>query len=86
MAIWIQAGSRLRQRGFEGLLKRYLVTLDDEGRVDLHGICSTAGLGGTPYRDGSYEYYIGEPIITNNLHGVGAFLNAAIELEMVVTG
>lgn len=67
-------------RGFEGLLK-HLVTVDDEGRVDLHGICSTAGLGGTPYRDGSFEYYAGEPIITNNLHGVGAFLNAAVELE-----
>lgn len=72
-------------RSFDGLLK-HLVTLDDEGRVDLHGICSTAGLGGTPYRDGSFEYYIGEPIITNNLHGVGAFLNAAIELETVTAG
>lgn len=72
-------------RAFAGLLK-HLVTLDDEGRLDLHGICSTAGLGGTPYRDGSYEYYIGEPIITNNLHGVGAFLNAAVELELATAG
>lgn len=67
-------------RGFDGLLK-HLVTFDDEGRIDLHGICATAGLGGTPYRDGSFAYYVGEPIITNNLHGVGALLLAAIELE-----
>ncbi|MCI0395240.1 MAG: glycoside hydrolase family 88 protein [Chloroflexi bacterium] len=71
-------------RGFNGLLN-HLVTLDDEGRIDLHGICSTAGLGGNPYRDGSFEYYVGEPVITNNLHGVGAFLNAAIELESALT-
>jgi unsaturated rhamnogalacturonyl hydrolase len=67
-------------RAFDGLLT-HLVTLDEEGRVDLHGICSTAGLGGTPYRDGSFDYYVGEPIITNDLHGVGAFLLAAVELE-----
>lgn len=67
-------------RGFQGLLD-HVVTIDDEGQVDLHGICSSAGLGGTPYRDGSFEYYVGEPILTNDLHGVGAFLLAAIEME-----
>ena len=68
------------QKGFQGLLN-HLVTEDDTGHVDLHGICSTAGLGGTPYRDGSFEYYVNEPIITNDLHGVGAFLLAAVEFE-----
>ncbi|GAB4581091.1 MAG: glycoside hydrolase family 88 protein [Anaerolineales bacterium] len=68
------------QKGFKGLLD-HLVTVDDAGTVDLHGICSTAGLGGNPYRDGSFEYYVGEPIITNDLHGVGSFLLAAIEME-----
>ena len=67
-------------RAFEGLLE-HMITIDDEGQVDLHGICSTAGLGGTPYRDGSFEYYISEPILTNDLHGVGAFLLAAVEVE-----
>lgn len=68
------------EKGFAGLLT-HLVTEDDTGHIDLHGICSTAGLGGTPYRDGSFEYYVNEPIITNDLHGVGAFLLAAVELE-----
>ena len=57
------------------------IRVDDEGQVNLHGICSSAGLGGNPYRDGTYEYYIGEPIVTNNLHGVGAFILAAYEFE-----
>ena len=68
---------------FSGLLT-HLVTIDDRGLVDLNGICSTAGLGGVPYRDGSFEYYVNEPIITNDLHGVGAFLNAAVQIEMVL--
>ncbi|MBE7555154.1 MAG: glycoside hydrolase family 88 protein [Anaerolineales bacterium] len=69
-------------RGFAGLLK-HLVTVDSEGLVNLHSICSTAGLGGDPYRDGSFEYYVSEPIITNDLHGVGPFILAAVELESV---
>jgi unsaturated rhamnogalacturonyl hydrolase len=72
-------------RGFQGLLD-HMVTIDEEGQIDLHGICSGAGLGGTPYRDGSFEYYIGEPVITNDLHGVGAFLLAAIEMDLVTAG
>jgi unsaturated rhamnogalacturonyl hydrolase len=69
-------------RAFRGLLEN-LVSTNEEGQVDLHGICSTAGLGGTPYRDGSFDYYVNEPIITNDLHGVGAFLNAAVAMELV---
>jgi unsaturated rhamnogalacturonyl hydrolase len=71
-------------RGFQGLLD-HMVTIDEEGQINLHGICSTAGLGGTPYRDGSFEYYTGEPVITNDLHGVGSFLLAAIEMDLVTT-
>ncbi len=69
-------------QAFSGLLHN-LVTIDEEGRVDLHGVCSTAGLGGVPYRDGSFDYYVNEPIVTNDLHGVGAFLHAAVEIEMI---
>jgi len=69
-------------RAFAGLLT-HLVTIDDKGLVDLNGICSTAGLGGVPYRDGSFEYYVNEPIITNDLHGIGALLNAAVQFELI---
>ncbi len=72
-------------RGFEGLLN-HLVTIDDDNRVDLHGICASAGLGGNPYRDGSFDYYVSEPIVTNDLHGVGAFMLAAIEMERALAG
>lgn len=74
----------IAERAFVGLLNN-LVTIDDAGQIDLHGICSTAGLGGTPYRDGSFNYYVNEPIITNDLHGVGSFLLAAVELERALS-
>lgn len=71
-------------KAFQGLIE-HLITIDDEGQLNLHGICCSAGLGGTPYRDGSYEYYIGEPIVSNNLHGVAAFILAANELELITS-
>ena len=33
-----------------------------------------------PYRDGSYDYYVGEKLVTNDPKGVGAFLMAAVEM------
>jgi unsaturated rhamnogalacturonyl hydrolase len=39
-------------------------------------------LAGTPYRDGSYEYYLSEPIRKNDLKGVGPFIMASIEIEI----
>jgi unsaturated rhamnogalacturonyl hydrolase len=71
-------------KAFDGLIK-HMVTVDEAGQVDLHGTCTSAGLGGSPYRDGSFEYYISEPIATNDLHGVGAFLLAATEMEYALT-
>ena len=65
---------------FQGIVQ-YLVSVDKAGYVDLGHTCQGAGLGGTPYRDGTYEYYIGERQRTNDMKGYGAFLLAAIELE-----
>lgn len=70
-----------RARGiFHGVTDN-LVTVDARGFVDLHHTCQGAGLGGNPYRDGSYEYYIGERQRTNDMKGYGPFLLAALELE-----
>jgi unsaturated rhamnogalacturonyl hydrolase len=43
------------------------------GLVTMKNICGVAVLGGDPYRDGSYEYYIGEIIRDNDPKGVGPF-------------
>lgn len=68
------------RKAFNGILTK-LVTENEQGIVDLHQVCAVAGLGGNPYRDGSYEYYVGEPRRTNDFKGVGPFLLAAMEIE-----
>ena len=69
------------QKGYQGILNRFVKT-DASGQVNLEGTVGGAGLGGNPYRDGSYQYYIGEKIVTNDPKGVGAFLMASSEIEM----
>ena len=53
--------------------------------MNLHGTVSVSGLGGNPYRDGSFEYYMSEKVIVNDPKGVGAFLKAGNEMEMLPT-
>lgn len=67
-------------RGYQGLLQN-LIKVDSQGLLTLEGTCGGAGLGGEPYRDGSYEYYISEKPIPNDPKGVGSFILAALEVE-----
>ena len=65
---------------FDGIIKE-LITVDDKGLVIMHNICGGCGLGGNPYRDGSYEYYVNEKRFDNDTKGVAPFILAAIELD-----
>jgi len=68
------------RRGYHGLLQN-LIKIDSQGLLTLEKVCGGAGLGGVPYRDGSFEYYITEKIIPNDPKGVGPFILAALEME-----
>jgi len=68
------------KNSFNGIINNF-VKINDEGFVDLYNVCSTAGLGGNPYRDGSFEYYISEPKRLNDIKGYGPFILAALEIE-----
>jgi unsaturated rhamnogalacturonyl hydrolase len=70
----------LAQGSFTSVLDS-MVTVDDKGIISLHHTCQGAGLGGNPYRDGSYEYYISEKQRTNDFKGLGPFILAALELK-----
>jgi unsaturated rhamnogalacturonyl hydrolase len=70
----------IAQKAYRGILGN-LIEIDERGLVNLNGTCGGAGLGGNPYRDGSYEYYVGEKIIVNDYKGVGPFILASIEIE-----
>lgn len=69
----------IAERGFDGMLATF-VTVGADGLVSINGICKVAGLGGNPPRDGSYEYYVSEPVVADDYKGVGAFILAANEL------
>ena len=66
-------------RGYSGMVKEFIVT-DDAGGVHVAGICKVAGLGGDPYRDGSFDYYVGTEVVADDPKGVGAFILASAEL------
>ncbi len=67
------------ERGYRGILTRFIKTDGDD--VSVTGTVSVGGLGGDPYRDGSYAYYLSEKVVTNDPKGVGPFLLAATEIE-----
>jgi unsaturated rhamnogalacturonyl hydrolase len=73
------------QKAYQGLIDNFIVT-EPDGLVTMKNICGVAGLGGDPYRDGSYEYYIGEVIRDNDPKGVGPFIMASLEYEMLPGG
>ena len=66
---------------FDGICKKYL-SQDENGDLNLGGICLVAGLGpeNNLRRDGSYEYYISEPVVNNDAKGVGPLVMAYTEV------
>ncbi len=70
----------------EGLLNEKLVEKD--GKVELTGICSVAGLGpeDNTKRDGSVEYYLSEPVVSDDAKGVGPFFMAYAQFLMIKEG
>ena len=69
------------KKALDGIKDRYLKE-DEDGFLHLGGICSVAGLGGNPYRDGSFRYYISEKIRVDDFKGVGPFILACTEDEL----
>ncbi len=68
------------RKALDGLNKKFL-RQDEQGQLHLGGICSVAGLGGNPYRDGSFSYYISEAVAEDDFKGVGPYILALLEAE-----
>ena len=71
-------------KGYQGIIKNFIRS-ETNGVVNLTHCCQVAGLGfttsgGRP-RDGSFDYYVSEPIVENDLKGVGPFILAGLELQ-----
>lgn len=70
----------IAEKAYSGILDN-LISIEDNGVVNLNKVCGVAGLGGDPYRDGSYEYYVNEIIRPNDPKGTGPFILASLELN-----
>jgi unsaturated rhamnogalacturonyl hydrolase len=72
------------EKGYRGIIKNF-ITEDSGSQWSLQHCCSVAGLGGSPsnghYRDGGFAYYIGEPVVKNDLKGISPFVLDGIELQ-----
>ena len=67
-------------QAFDSLLKTF-VRVDEDGLVNLDHCCEVAGLGGKNNRRGDYDYYINEPVRSNDPKGMGPLIWAALEYE-----
>ena len=70
------------QQVLEGLKAHKIVTNED-GTLSLIDCCAVAGLGGNPFRDGTYEYYIHERIRKDDPKGVAPLILACLELHRI---
>lgn len=72
------------EKGYAGIIRNF-IQADGNNRWSLTHCCSVAGLGGLSangkMRDGSFDYYVSEPVVTNDLKGVGPFILAGIEMQ-----
>jgi unsaturated rhamnogalacturonyl hydrolase len=67
-------------KGYHGIVKN-LIKENIDGTISLTKCCAVAGLGGNPYRSGTYDYYIHETIRDNDPKGVGPFIMASIQFK-----
>lgn len=72
--------AKVGEEVFNGICSEYLT--EEDGRLNLGGICLVAGLGpeNNRRRDGTFEYYISEPVVENDAKGTGPFVMAYTEL------
>lgn len=69
------------ERGWSAVQAKFIERSGDA--ITLKATVKASGLGGDPYRDGSLNYYLSEPVAQNDPKGVGALLLAAVEMEHI---
>jgi len=70
------------KQAYQGLVDEFILETK-EGLINLNKVCYVAGLGGKDKRDGTFTYYISEPIVSNEPKGLGSFILASGEAELL---
>ncbi|MCH5201538.1 MAG: glycoside hydrolase family 88 protein, partial [Oscillospiraceae bacterium] len=80
--------SEAGKKTFDGICNKYLniSDLDNGSELNLGGICLVAGLGpeDNKRRNGTYEYYISEPVVENDAKGVAPFVLCYTEVKRML--
>jgi unsaturated rhamnogalacturonyl hydrolase len=80
-----QKYSKNASRAWQGTLTHFVLIdvhgSEAEASVTITGTVKGVGLGGSPYRDGTYNYYVTAPVVNNDPKGIGTFLLASTEIE-----
>ncbi len=71
---------KIAEDSYNSIINNF-IKVDNNGLVNILHTCMGAGLGGNPYRDGSFDYYISVPQRTNDFKTVGPFILSSIELN-----
>ena len=69
----------IAEKAYDGLMKN-LIVKNEDGTLTLTKCCAVSGLGGNPYRDGSFEYYVNERIRDNDTKATGPFIMGCLQL------
>lgn len=69
------------EKAYEGLISEF-VLVHDNGEISMTNQCYVAGLGFG--RDGSYQYYMSEPVWQNDPKGTGPFILAGIAMQQML--
>lgn len=70
----------IAEKAYNGLMNE-LIVVNEDNTLTLTQCNSVGGLGGNPYRDGSFEYYISEKIRDNDAKATGPFIMGCLELH-----
>ena len=68
-------------KAYKGLIDEFIL-LHPDNSVSLVNTCQVAGLGFG--RDGSYEYYMSEPVFRNDAKANGPFIMAAAQMATLL--
>lgn len=78
-------------KAYKGILKEF-IRVNTDKTISLTKCCEVSGLGPAPgpyvkkpnyKRDGSFDYYMSEPIRDNDGKGIGPFIWASLEMEQL---
>ena len=73
------------EKAYTGIQEEF-ISIDEKGLPHIHHSCSGAGLGGIPYRPGTYEYYVNEPQRSDDLKTIGPLIGLFLEMEKMING